>query len=593
MKYLGQYELVKRLGVGGMAEVFLARARRQGGFSQDCVVKVLHAQLAEDQAFTRHLMEEARLIARLRHANIASLLDVGREGETVFLVMEYIDGRDLHAILATSVRREYNLPIPFALHVATNLCRGLHYAHTRQGKNGAPLYLVHRDISPQNVLVSVLGEIKLIDFGVAKFNSNHREKTRAGVIKGKFGYMSPEQAYDEPLDARSDLFSVGICLYEMLTGRSLYGQNDDPLVMLKRAREAAAEPIQKFRPDISPALARLVHKALSRKREDRFQTAHELEQALARQLALLAPGYTNLDAGQVVRDLFDTYDPALDDRHFEEEMSPIHDVLSESAEMGESTDPMHEIPADLRHSGSFKWQNRIEIDPEEPTRALTVKDDQFSQTDFADEKTELFRDERFSGRFPTISPDDGKSPKRPQKSRGRDPAYSTQRIHDKEVALASQKNEALRGAPAMDRPRRDLLPQKSALEPLPRDSGSDTPRRQRNDAKQEKAQNEEEVQPSRRASRRDKIRDSMSDGYSHEEFVAAHALEPRKPIAKTKKNQTISVEPSYSPRSKSSPAMQRTNDTGLAHLLENKKVQVLMAAGFVILALLIVLVRLF
>ncbi len=429
MKHLGPYQLIERIGVGGMAEVFLAHARRQGDFVQPCVVKVLHRELAADKNFTRILLEEARLIAQLRHNNIASLYDVGRHDGAVFLVMEFVDGQDLHAVLAKSVRLEQELPVAFALHVARNLCTGLHFAHTRSGPGDVPLKLVHRDVSPQNVLISALGEVKLIDFGVAKFNSEMREKTRAGVIKGKFGYMSPEQAWDETLDQRSDLFSVGICLYEMLTGRSVYGQSDEAMTMLKRAREADIDPITDWRPDVPEDLAKIIHRALERNRDDRFQTAHQMERELSVILARVAPDYTNLDAGVLVDGLFSTDDPAL------QELSPRIGVPGMAVE--EQTHPMTDVPQEIKESGRFLQMSSLKENPsagaDDATAAIIFRDE-----DFADEKTELFDETRISGVHPTVdrnAPDLRSSGRFAAKQRGRsakrrDPARNTRRIEE-------------------------------------------------------------------------------------------------------------------------------------------------------------------
>lgn len=592
MKRLGQYELVERIGVGGMAEVFLARAERQGGFSQTCVIKVLHKELAENQNFTRHLLEEARLIAQLRHNNIASLIDVGREDGTLFLVMEYIDGRDLHQILSTAVRKRKSLPIAFAVHVATQLCRGLHFAHTRRDDNGNPLHLVHRDVSPQNVLVSMLGEVKLIDFGVAKFKSDLREKTRAGVIKGKFGYMSPEQAFDEPLDGRSDLFSVGICLYEMLTGRSLYGQSDDPVKMLRRAREAAAEPITKLRPDVPKELANHVHRALSKGREARFQTAYELEQALARFQAGHTPGYTNLDAGMVLKELFDSNDPALDGVG-QSSPPPVKKVPVPE----EATHPMRDVPEELRHSGSFSSQNRVEvtIDPDEPTRALIFKEEAFKEDDFAEEKTELFLEERVSGKFPALPKED--LLESAARSQRRNPAHSTRKIKDE--ALQSG---PLLGTPLEEQktdPRREAGPRRLA------------PRRESPQQQQQKQ--DQEVTAERKPRRPREKRNRRPSGHELAETVqrdrpnpsstlpemppeedleidwsadgVLRRPEPRKPITETDQNEIISP---ATPEERGS-----ENPKGIQELLSNRRIQIILGVTFVGIAALWVISRLF
>ncbi|TXC78063.1 serine/threonine protein kinase [Bradymonadales bacterium TMQ1] len=411
MRSLGPYRLIERIGVGGMAEVYLAHAMRYGDLVQPCVVKVLHRNLAADRSFTRMLLEEAKLIAVLRHNNISSLYDVGSEDGNFFLVMEYVNGRDLHAVLAEGARRSYAIPVATAVQIARDVCNGLQFAHTRTGSDGRPLQLVHRDISPQNILLSVLGEVKLIDFGIAKFDSKLRERTRAGVIKGKFGYMSPEQAWDEPLDHRSDLFSVGICLYEMLTGRSAYGQSDDPLTMLKRARQAEISPIDQARSSLPQSLIAVVERALARKREDRYQSAYDFSQALSQVLAEIAPGHTGLESGTLLRDLFQQEDPALNAlarpeasaetrprgrdpraRTARKASTPVPAPIT-VAEIEESTAPMQEVPEEVRLSGAYA-QVRPDDDfahPDDATRVKTVPED------FASEKTELFDEVRLSG----------------------------------------------------------------------------------------------------------------------------------------------------------------------------------------------------
>src|SRR5690606_34342844 len=160
-------------------------------------------------------------------------------------------------------------PVEIAAYAAREACAGLHYAHTRHDEHGAPLNLVHRDVSPHNVLLGFEGEVRLIDFGVARFDSVLREKTRAGVIKGKFGYMSPEQAWDRPLDGRSDVFSIGIVLYELLTGRSVYGQSDDPVTMIRKVRQADIAPPSTWRPDLPPRLESIVLRAIAADPNDR------------------------------------------------------------------------------------------------------------------------------------------------------------------------------------------------------------------------------------------------------------------------------------------------------------------------------------
>ena len=459
---LGPYQLVERLGTGGMAEVYLAHAERRGGVVQPCVVKLLHQELARDDDFAQMFMEEARLVARLRHNNIAGLYDVQRHEGNLFLVMEYVNGRDLHSILVRATKLDRKLPLPFAIHVAKGLCAGLHFAHTRSSPEGEALGLVHRDVSPPNILVSTQGEVKLIDFGIAKFNSEAREKTRSGVIKGKFGYMAPEHAWNEELDHRSDLFSVGVCLYEMLTGCSLYGQSDDAMTMLRRAREADIEPVTDWR-DVPEELAQIVHRALQPDRDDRFETAHHMERSLTLVLRKLAPDYTGLDAGKLIDEYFDTGDPAL------HQMSPPlakgdpsqgpPEKAKSRRDVQDTTRPIADVPRDLRpggpqlrpddisNSGAHRrpdvGDDPISEDHREATEELDVEEEQdtaemdepTAKLTFADdEMTELFGQRRLSGSKPQVSSSSahvtGRTNRAPNSSQQRRPEESTRIISD-------------------------------------------------------------------------------------------------------------------------------------------------------------------
>ncbi len=384
---LGSYQLLERLGVGGMAEVFAARAHRTGELVQPCVVKVLHSELATDENFVQRLLEEAQLVARLRHNNIASLYDVGEVDGEMFLVMEYVAGRDLHSVLSRASELRRSIPVDFAVYVTRQICRGLHFAHTRRDPDGQPLKLVHRDVSPPNVLVSTMGEVKLIDFGIAKFNSDARQKTQSGVIKGKFGYMAPEQAWDQPLDRRTDIFSVGVCLYEMLTGRTLYEKCEDPMTMLRRAREADITPVRQRRDDVPQPVLDIVDNALACERSDRFPWAHHMERALTSALADISPDYTPLDAAAVIDELFDVDEPAL---------------AEASRQLPETTAPMvDEIPGDVRQAQSDTSSAPSQPEPTAETSSASRTTDE--PPDFSEEKTEIFEHRR--GADPTASVD--------------------------------------------------------------------------------------------------------------------------------------------------------------------------------------------
>lgn len=308
MLQLGPYQLIERLGEGGMAEVYLARRPGYGGFERDFVLKLLHERLNPDPSFRQMLLEEAKLTASLTHPNIVPVLDTGYDGDVLYVVLDYVDGKDMHAYLSQAVRRGREIPISMALYIAREVASGLHYAHTRNDNEGQSLQLVHRDVSLHNILISYEGDVRIIDFGVAKIDSEMREKTRAGIIKGKFGYMSPEQAWDKKLDARSDVFSLAICLYEMLTGRSVYGQSNDMIAMLRKVRAADITPPSTFRPEISKRVENIIMKALAADPDQRFRSAREFQIALTAAIAHLDPTLTPLDIGSFLRALYDDTD---------------------------------------------------------------------------------------------------------------------------------------------------------------------------------------------------------------------------------------------------------------------------------------------
>src|SRR5262245_27312132 len=214
--HFGRYELVSRLGSGGMAETYRARLMGDAGVTKPVLIKKVLPEYATDQDFTTMFVSEARISAMLSHGNIAQVYDFGRVDGEYFLAMEFVDGPPLHRLLQR-VRREAmsSLPVPIALFIGIEMCRGLHYAHTRKGDSGQPLGIVHRDISPDNVIVSYEGQVKIVDFGIAKARDVRGFHTEPGVVKGKFLFFSPEQARGEDVDARTDVWAAGVVLYEL------------------------------------------------------------------------------------------------------------------------------------------------------------------------------------------------------------------------------------------------------------------------------------------------------------------------------------------------------------------------------------------
>jgi serine/threonine protein kinase len=275
-----RYRITERVASGGMAEVFKGIAESMQGFRKNIAIKRVLPALTQNKKFVAMFLDEARLSLSLQHANIVQVFDIGHADDTYFIVMEYVDGVDLKALLEWRRYLGKRLPTAVSLNIANEICKGLSYAHEMVNPDtGRPLGIVHRDVSPPNVLISKQGEVKVVDFGLAKSRSQI-ETTDPGVVKGKMSYLSPEAARGEEVDSRADIFSVGILLYEMLTGKRLfYGETDYQTVEL--VRNARIPPIKAQNPEVEQELEDIVRKALSRKKEDRFQSATDLQDALA------------------------------------------------------------------------------------------------------------------------------------------------------------------------------------------------------------------------------------------------------------------------------------------------------------------------
>jgi len=274
----GKYFLLERINVGGMAEVFRAKAFGVEGFERLVAVKRILPNIAEDQEFIRMFIEEAKLAVQLNHANIAQIFDLGVVDGAYYIALEHVHGRDLRGIFDRCRQLGEAMPVAQACFVAMKVCEGLDYAHNKRDQGGRELALVHRDVSPQNILISFEGEVKLIDFGIAKA-ADLGNATQSGILKGKFGYMSPEQVRGEPVDRRSDVFSCGIVLYELLTGERLFvGESD--FSTLEKVRNVEILPPSTYNRRIPDELERIVLKALTKDPADRYQNAIDLHDEL-------------------------------------------------------------------------------------------------------------------------------------------------------------------------------------------------------------------------------------------------------------------------------------------------------------------------
>ncbi len=279
----GKYQIVERIAAGGMAEIFKARLDGIGGFHRTFAIKRILPHLTTNPEFVDMLVDEAKIAGLLSHANIVQILDLGSIEQQYYIAMEYVNGRDLGQLLARCAEKGITLPVPHAVYLLLEMLKGLEYAHNRQVMRGGrpvPLNIVHRDISPANVLVSFQGEVKLTDFGIAKASVKALE-TMSGVVKGRFDYMSPEQASGHDVDQRSDLFSAGVVLYEVLAGRHPFRQAGE-LATVEAIRRGAYEPPSYVNPDVPYALDLVVEQALKTNPAERFQTATAFKDALDR-----------------------------------------------------------------------------------------------------------------------------------------------------------------------------------------------------------------------------------------------------------------------------------------------------------------------
>ncbi|MGE0403951.1 MAG: serine/threonine protein kinase, partial [Kofleriaceae bacterium] len=271
---LGDYELIRPLARGGMAELFLARSVGPEGFEKVIVLKRVLPHLAEDRRFVRAFLDEAKLVASLDHPNIAAVYDMGSADGSYYFTMELVRGVDVRTILQRCKRTCSTLPIEHAVIIARDTAAALHHAHERRGPEG-PLGLVHRDVSPSNVIVSFEGTPKLIDFGIAKATQS-TSKTQTGSLKGKVAYMSPEQARGAAIDRRTDIFALGVILWEMIAGKRLFKCEND-LATLQRIIYEPAPSLRDACPSCPDALVRIVSRALSLDPEQRHATAQELQ----------------------------------------------------------------------------------------------------------------------------------------------------------------------------------------------------------------------------------------------------------------------------------------------------------------------------
>lgn len=299
----GKYFLVDKIAMGGMAEIFLAKPQSIDDARGYLVIKRILPHFTGNAQFVDMFIDEAKISSLLSHVNIVPLYDLGKINDSYFLAMEYVPGQDLKGVVKRCTDRGVRLSYEHAAYVLHEVCLGLDYAHTKVGPGGRPLAIVHRDISPQNVLVGYDGQVKITDFGIAKASSK-LDSTQVGTLKGKFGYMAPEQVVaGMELDHRADIFAAGVILWELITGQRLFSGRSE-IEILERVRAARIDPPSTLDPEVPRELERIIFRSLMKDREKRYQSGKEMAADLSKFLAQIAPGFSATEMSSVMRELF-------------------------------------------------------------------------------------------------------------------------------------------------------------------------------------------------------------------------------------------------------------------------------------------------
>jgi serine/threonine protein kinase len=352
-----RYRVIKRLEAGGMAEVYLGEASSLEGFKKRVAIKRVLPHLAQNENFIQMFLDEARLSARLSHANIVSVFDISARDDTYFLIMEFVDGANLKRILESLQRRGQRFLLPEAIYVCAEACRGLAYAHELKDEHGRAIGIVHRDISPPNIMVTRQGEVKVADFGLAKAGTQ-LSQTDPGVVKGKFSYLSPEAAAGREVDARADVFSLGIVLWEMLAGRRLFlGETDYATVKL--IQQANIPRLAPLNNQVDETFEELLLKALTRAPEDRYQSAQAFGDALTGYLFARQLKVTHYDIAKLVNTAISEDAPggknesSLIDRLIQEELDGSVALRSEHMRAPANANSQQHHEGDLEDPASW------------------------------------------------------------------------------------------------------------------------------------------------------------------------------------------------------------------------------------------------
>lgn len=361
LEQFGKYILLERVAAGGMAEVYLSKSTGAVGVNKFVAIKRILPQYSDHQEFIEMFKEEAKIAVNLNHGNVVPIYDFGVEKNQFFLVMEYVEGRNLRQILNELKKTGAQFAIEQIVYLMKEVAAGLDHAHRCiDGTTGKPLNIVHRDMSPQNIMVSFEGEVKIIDFGIAKAETQ-LEATKAGTLKGKYGYMSPEQADGQSIDPRTDIFSLGIVLWELLANDRLFTSSSEAAI-LRKIRECQVPSIRKINPSVSPELERIVNKALAKDRSLRYQTAASLHRDLNRFLNTQYPEFSPHDFSIFIKNAFSA--AFLEQRRKLVEYAKIQaaPAPSEDKTVVTQTDVRNQPPSLVKVNNQSKEEGRLNID---------------------------------------------------------------------------------------------------------------------------------------------------------------------------------------------------------------------------------------
>jgi serine/threonine-protein kinase len=385
LRQLGKYELIARIGEGGMAEVYLARQRGPMDFEKVVVVKTIHPHLGRKKKFIDMLLDEARIAARLKHPCVVDIYDLGVEGETYFIAMEHLPGETLLSVLRACVKQR-QLDVPCTARIIADVADGLQAAHDLKDNVGRPLELVHRDITPGNIVVLYTGQVKILDFGIAKARGRLAEETDADHFKGKLGYISPEQVRGQKVDRRSDIFSLGVVMWESLALRRLFRKNT-PAAAADAILKEAIPPPSKYRSSVPPKLDSICMRALARDPDERYSNASEMQEDIER---FLAAGSFRPHKAAIRKYMHEIFADRIDERE-----QLVHRVVVATSEFLVSSMPRYSSEGDIDNSGDE--YPVVEISSGSSPRVLSLKGRAGTPPKQGEEATPAGAGERLAG----------------------------------------------------------------------------------------------------------------------------------------------------------------------------------------------------